>query len=233
MSGKPNETKKERAMKGQGSASGEPASEGDKNLLRRIYYSTSTMSSRMEDFESRLDDIDESMRMAVGSPVSSSDQVAPPSFETVKDRALWESKVKQAAQFRTRAVASTGLLGAQQEETLGLLEERQGFHEAVDEVNLEFASHITAHELLKRARGKQNWQRQITKIVQYLAILVVAVAMIEAVFQPSNFQLIVGGLQNPRNLLILLVVVGTVAGVYIYAVYSSRRRSSQQEVRGF
>ena len=200
--------------------------EGDdeeKGTNRMLVYTLRDLKTSIDDLGTRLDTMEETI--SLGTP-QAGEEVTPPAFKTVQERAVYEGIRKHASTMGVKAVSSTRLVGAQQEETLALLEERQSVADRVDEVFLSFASIIEEHELLKRLRSMRGtpWINSFMRIVPIIGILIVAAIVAEGIFQPQNFAQIVAGLQNPRNLLIVLAVVGVILGVYAYGWIIRRRQ---------
>lgn len=199
----------------------EPRSSKEEKML---VYAVRDLIQRVEDTNSRLDSIEENQKVSMGSEGVSGEAIPPIAFSSVQDRSQWEGRAAALARFHTRAVSATGLLGTHQEEILGLLEEKQGFSEGVDEANLEFAAHISKHELLRNKRTKTPMSERIIGLIKYLAIVAAAVVVLVGLLQPANFALVVGGLENVRNLLIIVSVVAVIAIAYFYFAFSSRNK---------
>ena len=215
--------------KGTETKGGEEMNDSDKNMLRRIAHGVASLQESQDATSDRLDNLEDIISQQTGEQAAPVSQRAPRAFRDVRDRAIWEGKVRDAASFRVEAVSATGLLGSQQEETLAVLDRQQGVHESVQEVVVEMAAHLTKHEILKKARGKKDWRDTFAKLFPWVAGLVVGVVALEGLFQPANFQLVISGLSETRNFLIVVTLIAVGIGLYAYSIFSKRRVQKQSQ----
>lgn len=206
--------------------------ESANKILKRILYTVGDISKKADELGNRVSDLEDFSREKTGESPTPTQVIPPKAFATQGERAAWETTRRQAAKFRVAAVSSTGLLGTQQEETLSLLEERQGFDESKKEAVIEVVAHLTRHELAKRALVKKDRFGQFAKLVPIIGVVVVGAIVAYGLLQPQNFQLIVNSLQDPRTAAILALVFGTIIAVALYVFWIGPRRRARQAQGG-
>jgi hypothetical protein len=194
-----------------------------------VYYMLRDVKEGFEMMGSRLDKIEENQAASGEGAVS--DMPAIPGgakHRSVQERAAWQTGTATQIRTTATAVSATRTRADQQSHTLGILEELQYLGDLGDEKFLGFASLIGEKWLLEHQRRGKSYL-QYLKTVGLLIIGAVAIIVIgEGVFQPQNFQSILTGLSDPRTAAIVLALVGTFAGLFLYFWLRERRQSKQK-----
>ena len=195
-----------------------------------VYYMLKDVKQGFDDIHARLDKIEEN-QAATGEGAVSDMPVIPggAKHRSVQERAAWQTGTATQIRTTATAVSASRTRADQQAHTLGILEELQYLGDLGDEMFLGFASLISEKWVLDHTRRGRDYTGLLTRI-GLLAVAAISIFVIgEGIFQPQNFQAILSGLGEPRNLAIVLAIVGTFTGIFLYFFFKERRKKSKPQ----
>lgn len=206
-----------------GQQSNEPAIT-DKDL----YYILRDVKEGFADLHARLDNIEKSKTEA-GELTNEDAPQAPRRYRSTKERAAWESRNSSLLKQTATSVSATMTRADQQAHTIGILAMLQNLGDLANEKFLAFASLIEEKQLLEMlmaSRKKPSWVANLERLGKWIVLGVLGFALIEAIFQPQNFALIVGGLRETRNILILVAIVSIFFTIYMILWFRERKKKT-------